>query len=227
MKKIIIAVDGYAACGKSTTAKAVAAALGYSYIDTGAMYRAVTHYFLEHFVEPTNKKDVSKAIDQIHISFHYNAQLGKSETFLNGVNVEKEIRTMAVSDKVSEVSALPEVRHCLVAQQQRMGKKKGIVMDGRDIGTTVFPGAELKIFVSAEMDTRARRRQEELLSKNELVTLDEIVENLNKRDRIDTTRAESPLRKAADAYDLDTTHLTIEEQVEIVLHWATALIAEA
>jgi cytidylate kinase len=222
IQKIIIALDGYSSCGKSTTAKIVAARLGYGYIDTGAMYRAVTLYFFEHNISLTNPKEISKALNEIQISFHYNPRTDQNETFLNGVNVEKEIRKMYISDRVSEVSALPEVRHAMVNQQQKMGRKKGIVMDGRDIGTRVFPEAELKLFMTADLNLRAIRRQQELLEKNQLVNLDEIRNNLEHRDRIDSGRKESPLRKAEDAIEIDTSFITIEEQVEMVLEIATS-----
>lgn len=224
MKKIVIAIDGYSACGKSSTAKQVAAQLNYAYIDTGAMYRAVTHYFLQHFVNPTNPRAVEDALKKIGIEFHYNAKTAANETYLNGLNVEREIRGMAVSERVSEVSALPRVRHCMVELQRKMGKKKGLVMDGRDIGTTVFPDAELKIFMTADFDERAARRQRELLEKKQLVELNAIRDNLAKRDHIDTTRAESPLRKAEDAYVIDTTHTTMDEQVNMILHMAREII---
>lgn len=217
MKKIVIALDGYSSCGKSTTAKLVAAQLGYAYIDTGAMYRAVTLYFLRHHVSLTNQKEIKEALENIDIDFHYNPKTGRNEVFLNGLNVEDEIRKMYISNQVSEVSVVPEVRHAMVAQQQKMGRKRGVVMDGRDIGTAVFPDAEVKIFMTADVDTRARRRQEELLEKKQLVNLDEIRENLQKRDHIDSTRKESPLRRAEDAHLLDTSHMTIDEQVEFVM----------
>ncbi|MFQ3575633.1 MAG: (d)CMP kinase [Cytophagales bacterium] len=221
MHHIIIAVDGFSGCGKSTTAKAVAQAMSYTYIDSGAMYRAVTLYFKENYVTLTNPKEVVKALENINISFIKNTKINRSDTCLNGVNVEDEIRKMYISENVSQVSALPEVRKAMVAQQQKMGKKGGVVMDGRDIGTTVFPNAELKIFVVADMMVRAQRRQQELLEKKQMVTLDEIIENLTMRDHIDSTRTESPLRKADDAFELDTTYLSIEEQVEIVVRLAT------
>ncbi|WP_161890213.1 (d)CMP kinase [Pontibacter russatus] len=217
MKKIVIALDGYSSCGKSTTAKLVAAQLGYAYIDTGAMYRAVTLYFLRHHVSLTNQKEIKEALENIDIDFHYNPKTGRNEVFLNGLNVEDEIRKMYISNQVSEVSVVPEVRRAMVAQQQKMGRKRGVVMDGRDIGTAVFPDAEVKIFMTADVDTRARRRQEELLEKKQLVNLDEIRENLQKRDHIDSTRKESPLRRAEDAHLLDTSHMTIDEQVEFVM----------
>ena len=224
MKKIVIAIDGYSACGKSSTAKRVAAQLNYAYIDTGAMYRAVTFYFLQNFINPTNPKAVEEALRNIGIEFHYNAKTGENETYLNGLNVEKEIRGMQVSERVSEVSTLPRVRSCMVELQRKMGKKKGVVMDGRDIGTTVFPDAELKIFMTADFDERAARRQRELLEKKQLVELDTVKQNLSKRDHIDTTRAESPLRKAEDAFVIDTTHTTMEEQVGSILSMAREII---
>lgn len=226
MQKIIIAVDGFSGCGKSTTAKSVASALGYSYIDSGAMYRAVTLYFDQNYINLTDTKKILKALDNIHITFEFNSKIGGSETFLNGLNVEEEIRTMYISERVSAVSAIPEVRHAMVQLQQKLGKKGGIVMDGRDIGTTVFPKAELKIFVVADMMIRAKRRQDELADKGDLVTLDDVIKNLSERDRIDSTRAESPLRRADDAKDLDTSYLTIDEQVDIVMHLATSKMVE-
>lgn len=219
MKKITIAIDGFSACGKSTTAKQVAALLGYQYIDSGAMYRAVTYYFLEHHVAFTNPKEVARALDDIKISFPLNAK-GHSETFLNGLNVEKKIRKMKVSENVSEVSALKVVRQAMVDQQRRMGKNKGIVMDGRDIGTVVFPDAELKLFLTADIQVRAFRRQQELLEKGDMVPIDAIILNLKKRDEIDSTRAESPLVKAEEAIEMDTTHVTIDEQVDEVIRQA-------
>lgn len=224
-KKIIIAIDGYSACGKSTTAKAVARQLGYAYIDTGAMYRAVTLYFLEHYVSLTNPAEVQKALDEIHITFVRSEKENNNHTYLNGLDVEEEIRKMYISDQVSEVSALPLVRHAMVAQQQRMGRKKGLVMDGRDIGTRVFPEAELKIFMTSDMDIRAQRRQQEFLEKEQIVDLDEVKRNLSHRDHIDTTRAESPLTKAPDAILLDNSYLTVPEQVEIVAKLARERIA--
>lgn len=226
MKKIVIALDGHSSCGKSTTAKQVAAELGYAYIDTGAMYRAVTLYFLEHHVSLTNPKEIKDALANIEITFHYNPKTQRNETYLNGLNVEDEIRKMYISDQVSEVSVVPEVRRAMVAQQQKMGRRRGVVMDGRDIGTAVFPDAEVKIFMTADVDTRARRRQQELLVKKQLVNLNEIKENLQKRDLIDSTRAESPLRRAEDAALLDTSHMTIDEQVEFVMHKVASKLLE-
>lgn len=224
MKKIIIAIDGYSACGKSTTAKLVAEKMHYAYVDTGAMYRAVTLYFLQHFVELTNPKAVEKALSEICITFRRNEKTGENETFLNGLKVEGEIRKMYVSEKVSEVSAIKEVRQTLVALQQKMGKKRGLVMDGRDIGTHVFPDAELKIFMEADINIRAVRRQEELLAKKQAMDLDDILNNLAHRDHLDTTRAESPLRKAEDAVLLDNSMLTIDEQVDMVVALAQSRI---
>lgn len=221
MKKIIIAIDGYSACGKSTTAKQVAAVLGYRYIDSGAMYRAVTLYFLDHHVALTNPKEVEKALAQVQLTFHVNSH-GVTEMFLNGVNVEKKIRKMRISENVSPVSALKEVRVAMVDQQRKLGKDKGIVMDGRDIGTVVFPDAELKLFLTADMQVRAARRQQELLEKDNLVDLDTVIANITERDRIDSTRKESPLVKATDAVEIDTTHITIDEQVDEVLRQAVS-----
>ena len=224
MDKIIIAIDGYSACGKSTTAKAVAHFLGYTYIDTGAMYRAVTLYFMNHYVNLTNPKQVQKALSQINLEFEQSSSHIGREIYLNGINVSKKIREMSVTERVSEVSALSSVREELVRQQIRMGKKKGVVMDGRDIGTVVFPDAELKVFMTAELRTRAARRQKELLDNDQLINLDVIIDNLKKRDHLDTTREVSPLKKAPDAFLLDTTHLTFSEQVEMVLNLATSAI---
>ncbi|WP_345242019.1 (d)CMP kinase [Nibrella saemangeumensis] len=217
MSKIVVAIDGYSSCGKSTTAKIVAARMGYAYIDTGAMYRAVSLYFFQNHISLTNPKEILAALERIQISFNFNARTGKNETCLNGLNVEEEIRKMYISNMVSEVSAIPEVRRAMVAQQQRMGRRRGVVMDGRDIGTKVFPDAEVKVFMTAETFIRAKRRQQELLEKGELINLDEIIQNIEKRDRIDTTRAESPLVQAPDAEVLDTSYMTIEEQVDWVI----------
>jgi len=221
LSKIVIAIDGYSACGKSTTAKEVAKILGYRYIDSGAMYRAVTLYFLDHHVALSNPKEVTKALQNIRISFHVNSK-GITETYLNGLNVEKDIRKMKVSSNVSQVSALKEVRAAMVEQQRKLGKEKGIVMDGRDIGTVVFPEAELKFFMTADMLVRAFRRQKELLESDRLVDLEEVIENIIQRDKIDTTREESPLRKAADAITIDTTHITVDEQVDEVVRQAVS-----
>ncbi len=223
MKKIIIAIDGYSACGKSTTAKEVAKELNYRYIDSGAMYRAVTLYFLDHLVAHTNPKEVDKALQAIQLSFRVNSK-GESEIFLNGINVEKGIRKMRISENVSQVSVIKEVRDAMVALQRKLGKEKGIVMDGRDIGTVVFPEAELKLFLTADILVRAFRRQKELLECDDMVDIDTIIENLEKRDKIDSTRKESPLRKAEDANSIDTTHITIDEQVDEVIRQALSEI---
>jgi cytidylate kinase len=219
LRKIVIAIDGYSACGKSTTAKDVATILGYKYIDSGAMYRAVTVYFLEHHISLSNPKEIVRALNNISISFKVNSK-GSTETYLNNLNVERDIRRMRISENVSQVSALHDVRVAMVEQQRKLGKDKGIVMDGRDIGTVVFPNAELKFFMTADILVRAFRRQKELLELDRLVDLDNVIENIEQRDMIDTTRKESPLRKAEDAVVIDTTHITIDEQVDEVVRLA-------
>jgi len=224
MRQLVIAIDGYSSCGKSTTAKAVAAELGYAYIDTGAMYRAVTLYLLEQHIDLDNLPRIEQALHDMDIAFRRNRQTGRNELCLDGQIREDEIRQMRISNGVSEVSVIPAVRHALVRQQQQMGRRRGVVMDGRDIGTTVFPDAEVKIFMTADTHTRALRRQEELALKNEQVPLEDIIENLQKRDHIDSTRAESPLRRAADAVLLDTSHMTIDEQVDFVLERVSATL---
>ncbi|MFC2186275.1 (d)CMP kinase [Peijinzhouia sedimentorum] len=224
MRKITIAIDGYSGCGKSSTAKAVAHSLQYIYIDSGAMYRAVTLYFSQHHISLTDDKAISKAISEIDVEFKINPKNGQQETYLNGLNVEQQIREMQISEKVSQVSAISEVRRAMVALQRKWGKNKGVVMDGRDIGTVVFPEAELKVFMLADVGIRAERRQKELLEKGHLIPLDEIISNLQKRDQIDTTRDVSPLKKADDAIELDTTNLTFEEQVHKVTMMATDII---
>ncbi len=216
--EIIIALDGFAGCGKSSTAKAVARELGYRYLDTGAMYRAVTHYFLEHLVPLNDTEEIKNALCAIHLNFAPHEQHGPNAIFLNDECIEAQIRTMRVSDYVSEVSAISVVRAFLVKQQQAIGQEKGLVADGRDVGTVIFPNAELKIFMSASMKARAQRRRAELLLKGESVAIEEIIKNLEKRDKIDTQRADSPLTKAPDAMTLDTSELTFEQQVaDIVL----------
>lgn len=215
MNKIVIAIDGFSSCGKSTMAKDLAKEIGYIYIDSGAMYRAVTLFCIQNNLIADGKVDektLSNLLNQIEISFVLSNQSGKPETMLNGVNVEKEIRTLAVSEQVSLVSAIAEVRHAMVAQQQKMGDRKGIVMDGRDIGTTVFPTAELKIFVTASPEIRAQRRLDEMAAKGEAASFEAILDNVKKRDYLDQNREESPLRKADDALLLDNSHLTIAEQ---------------
>ncbi len=217
MKKIVIAIDGNSGCGKSSTSKAIARQLQYIYIDTGAMYRAVTLFFIKNNIDLKNDLDVEEALKQIDISFEYNMETGKNETFLNGENVEHSIRQMDVSNLVSPVSEISRVRRKLVEQQRRLGAEKGVVMDGRDIGTVVFPDAELKIFMTANLEVRAERRQKELLEKNTNVELKEVIDNLENRDTIDTSRADSPLKKADDAYVVDTSNITFEEQVNQIL----------
>ncbi|HBK28486.1 MAG TPA: (d)CMP kinase [Parabacteroides sp.] len=215
MKKIIIAIDGYSSSGKSTMAKELAKETGYIYIDTGAMYRAVTLYALRQGYFEGNHVNEGKLkadMPNISISFQFNPSTGKSDTFLNGENVEKEIRSMEVAKKVSLVASLSFVRKAMVAQQQAMGKEKGIVMDGRDIGTVVFPDAELKLFVTASPEVRARRRVEELLAKGEKVSYEEVLENVKERDYLDSTRKESPLRQAKDALVLDNSNMSRAEQ---------------
>ncbi|MGF0098292.1 (d)CMP kinase [Prevotella sp. SGI.027] len=221
MKKIVIAIDGYSSCGKSTMARNLARQLGYVYVDTGAMYRAVTLYALRHqLFEADGEVDAAslqQAMPDMRISFQFNKQTGKPDTYLNDELVEQEIRTMQVSEKVSKIAALPFVRTALVAQQQRMGKDKGIVMDGRDIGTVVFPHAELKIFVTASAEVRAQRRYDELQQKGMPVRYDDILKNVQERDYIDSHREVSPLRKADDAIELDNSNLTIDEQQQWLL----------
>lgn len=215
MKKIIIAIDGFSSCGKSTMAKDLAREIGYIYIDSGAMYRAVTLYSIENGLFNEGRIDAGQLKEQIgniHISFRLNPETGRPDTYLNGVNVEDKIRTMEVSSRVSPVAALDFVRKAMVAQQQEMGKAKGIVMDGRDIGTTVFPDAELKIFVTASPEIRAQRRYDELKAKGEEAGFDEILENVKQRDYIDQHREVSPLRKADDALLLDNSRMSIAQQ---------------
>ena len=215
MKKITIAIDGYSSCGKSTMAKDLAREVGYIYIDSGAMYRAVTLYCLENQLfteEGIDTIRLEAAMPGIQISFQLNPETGRPMTFLNGANVEDRIRTMEVSNHVSPVAALPFVREALVKLQQEMGKEKGIVMDGRDIGTAVFPDAELKIFVTASAEIRAQRRYDELQAKGQEASFDEILANVKERDYIDQHREVSPLRQANDALLLDNSNLTIEEQ---------------
>lgn len=218
--KITIAIDGFSSCGKSTTAKEIAKVLNYAYVDTGAMYRAVTLYFIQNHISVTNPKEISNAVSQIQITFRRNPDTLENEIYLNGLNVAIEIRKMYVSDHVSVVSAIPDVRRALVAQQKQMGKGKGLVMDGRDIGTVVFPDADLKIFMTADPLIRAQRRQAELLQKGDMVNLEEILDNLKKRDEIDTTRSDSPLKMADDAVMLDNTMMTFDEQVAFIMELA-------
>lgn len=215
-KKIVIAIDGFSSCGKSTFAKAIAAKLGYIFIDTGAMYRAVTLYALEHGAIVEGEVDaarVEELLPQIEISFRFNEERGASDIYINGVYAEERIRTIEVSNCVSKVSSIGVVRKKLVAMQQQMGRERGVVMDGRDIGTVVFPDAELKIFMTADPQVRAERRYKELTAKGDNVTLEEIVENVISRDKADMTRAISPLRRADDALELDNSYMSVEEQM--------------
>lgn len=215
MKKITIAIDGHSSCGKSTMAKDLARRIGYVYIDTGAMYRAVTLFAMRHNLIANGQVDAAKLqeeMDNIHISLHLNPETQRPDTYLNGECVEREIRTMEVSRHVSLIAALPFVRSAMVEMQREMGKEKGVVMDGRDIGTVVFPHAELKIFVTASAEVRAQRRYDELTAKGEECNYEEILENVKERDHIDSTRETSPLRQAEDAIVLDNTHMTIPEQ---------------
>ncbi len=220
MKKIIIAIDGWSSTGKSTLAKELAKALRYVYVDSGAMYRAVTLYFLRNHVDWTTKKEVKKALKQITIEFQNNPAIDKTEIYLNGENVEYVIRDLVVAEKVSEIAAIKEVREFAVAQQKKMGKQKGIIMDGRDIGTVVFPKAELKIFMTADPSVRVERRFKELFDKNPNVTIEEVKANLEMRDYIDSHREISPLKQAKDSIVLDNTNLTQKEQFQRAMEWA-------
>lgn len=222
MEKIIIAIDGFSSCGKSTMAKDLAHELGYIYVDTGAMYRCVALYALQHklFLKDgeINIPELEAAMPNINISFKLNKETGRPDTYLNNENVENKIRTMEVSLHVSSIAAIPFVREALVAQQQKMGKDKGIVMDGRDIGTVVFPNAELKIFVTASPEVRAQRRYDELMEKGMEADYNEILENVKQRDYIDSHRDVSPLRKAGDAIELDNSNISIEEQKQWLIN---------
>jgi cytidylate kinase len=219
-KKIIITIDGWSSCGKSTLAKQLAKKLGYVYVDSGAMYRAITLYFLRNHIDWTDNKEVYAALKQVHLDFHFNEKNETTEIYLNDENVEYVIRDLVIAEKVSDVAAIKEVRSFLVAQQQKMGQKKGIVMDGRDIGTVVFPKAELKIFMTADNAVRVERRFKELFEKNPNITIEEVKINLEMRDYIDSHREVSPLRKADDAIVLDNTNLTEDEQFQKALAWA-------
>lgn len=218
-EQIIIAIDGHSSCGKSTLAKELARELGYRHIDSGSMYRAITLYFLRNNVSINHIDEVKEALGNIRLSFVKNESTGKPEICLNGEDVAHNISDMIVAEKVSEVAAIKEVRAFAVAQQQEMGKDKGIVMDGRDIGTVVFPEAELKIFMTADMDVRAKRRFQELYEKNPNITYEEVIANIQMRDYIDSNREESPLTQAADAVVLDNTSLDRDEQLKKALGW--------
>ena len=220
LQKIIITIDGWSSCGKSTLAKQLAKELGYIYIDSGAMYRAITLYFLRNHVDWSIPGAVHTALKDIFIEFIFNPKSESSETHLNSENVEYVIRDLVVAEKVSDVASIKEVRDFAVRQQKAMGKQKGIVMDGRDIGTVVFPNAELKIFMTADNEIRVERRFKELYAKNPNITLEEIKTNLEMRDYIDSHREASPLRQAEDALVLDNSHLSIKQQLDIALQWA-------
>lgn len=227
MKKITIAIDGFSSTGKSTVAKKLAKALGYIYVDTGAMYRAVTLFALENgfFKEDVlDKSALIKSLVTIQLQFKFNEETQQSDIHLNGKNVEKEIRTLRVSNKVSPVATVPEVREKLVAMQQQMGKDKGVVMDGRDIGTVVFPDAELKLFMTASPEKRASRRYKELLDRGDKVTYEEVLKNVQERDRIDSTRETSPLKQAVDAIPFDNSDMGLEEQFERIHQFALRII---
>ena len=220
MKKITIAIDGHSSCGKSTMAKDLAREVGYVYVDTGAMYRSVTLFAFRNGLftdDGINEKELRRRMPEIQISFKFNPETGRPDTYLNGELVEKDIRTMEVSNKVSPIATLGFVREAMVAQQQQMGKDKGVVMDGRDIGTTVFPDAELKVFVTASAEVRAQRRYDELKAKGMEADYDDILKNVQERDYIDSHREVSPLRKADDAIELDNSHMTIPEQKQWLL----------
>lgn len=220
MKNIIIAIDGHSGCGKSSTAKSVAKILGLKYIDSGATYRAATLYFLRNGVDINDSVAVNEGLKQINIDIGFNPETGKYETWLNDENVENDIRRMQVTDKVSEVSAIPEVRVAMTAEQRRMAEGASVIMDGRDIGTTVFPYADLKIFMTADVNIRAERRVKELIENDMAADFETVRENLLKRDRIDSGRSVSPLRRAEDAIDIDTTNLTFDDQVDEIVQLA-------
>ena len=216
-KNVIITIDGWSSCGKSTLAKQLAKKLGYVYIDSGAMYRAITLYFLRNHIDWTDASEVETALDNIHLHFEYNDKSKQSEIYLNDENVEYVIRDLVIAEKVSDVAAIAAVRKFAVSQQQKMGKKGSTVMDGRDIGTTVFPKAEFKIFMTADIAVRVERRFKELFEKNPNVTVEEVTSNLEMRDYIDSNREVSPLRKAKDAIVLDNTNISMSQQLDIAL----------
>jgi CMP/dCMP kinase len=221
--KIIITIDGWSSCGKSTLAKQLAKKLGYAYIDSGAMYRAITLYFLRNHIDWTDDKEVTNALKDIHLHFEVNEISQQSEIFLNDENVEYLIRDLIIADKVSDIAAIEKVRKAAVALQQKMGEKSGIVMDGRDIGTTVFPNAALKIFMTADITVRVERRYKEMFEKNPNILLEDVMTNLEMRDYIDSNRAVSPLRKADDAIVLDNTNIDMKEQLKIALQFVKDL----
>ena len=224
-KKIIITIDGWSSCGKSTLAKQLAKELGYVYVDSGAMYRAITLYFLRNNIDLAKKKDINTALNNISLEFVFNSKSNSSEIYLNGENVEYLIRDLIIAEKVSDVAAIKEVREFAVDQQKKMGAKKGIIMDGRDIGTVVFPKAELKIFMTADNAIRVQRRFKELFEKNPNVTIEEVKDNIEMRDYIDSHREVSPLRKAKDAIELDNTNLSEKEQFTKAVVWSKERIS--
>jgi cytidylate kinase len=224
-KKIIITIDGWSSCGKSTLAKQLASELGYLYIDSGAMYRSITLYFLRNHIDWTKHRAVEEALKNIVLDFVYNMHSQQNEIFLNEENVEYLIRDLVIAEKVSDVAAIKAVRQFAVAQQQSLGKGKGIVMDGRDIGTVVFPKAELKIFMTADKAVRIERRFKELYAKNPNITIEEVRDNLEMRDYIDSHREVSPLRQADDAIELNNSNLTMKQQLEIALKWVKERIS--
>lgn len=218
-RKINIAIDGHSSCGKGTLAKALAKELNYLFIDSGAMYRAVTLFMLRNKIRPNNHVEIAETLKEIQINFKYNKENNRYETYLNNENVEQEIRELAVAENVSYFSEVSQIRQFLVKQQQEIGKNKGVVMDGRDIGTVVFPYAELKIFMTADVNTRAERRYKEMVELGKDVSIDAIRQNLTERDKIDSSRSDSPLHMAKDALLMDNSHLNKQEQFEIALNW--------
>ncbi|WP_047545959.1 (d)CMP kinase [Psychroserpens sp. Hel_I_66] len=229
MQKITIAIDGYSSTGKSTVAKQLAKALGYVYVDSGAMYRAVTLFAMQNgFIQRSSfdKESLISRLDHIDITFKFNKELGFAEVYLNGKNVEKDIRTLEVSQFVSQVATISEVREQLVKQQQNFGKNKGVVMDGRDIGTVVFPNAELKLFMTASAEKRAQRRYEELLERGDDISYNDVLKNVQSRDHIDSTREDSPLTMAEDAIKIDNSNLTLKEQFDLVFKLSEEKIKE-
>ncbi len=226
MGKIIVAIDGVSGSGKSSTARAVAQQLGYSYIDTGAMYRAVALFFLREQIDSPSPEQVQSEMDRISLDFKFNHKVGRNEILLNGISVEDHIRSMEVNETVSDISALPAVRKALRTRQQELGKDKGVVMDGRDIGTAIFPKAELKVFFTADVEVRSRRRRLDFVRDGDQVSLEQIEENLKERDHKDIRRNSSPLTKASDAYEIDTSNITLQEQIQQVLELARKRIIE-
>lgn len=223
-KKIIIAIDGYSSCGKSTLAKALARRLNYNFIDTGAMYRAITLYFIRKNVHLDDPASVEEALANIHLRFEFNEEKGRSDIHLNDENVEQFIREMTIAQKVSEVAAIKAVRVFAVEQQQSMGRERGVVMDGRDIGTVVFPEAELKIFMTADIEVRVKRRYLEMQEQHQNISIEDVVNNLQMRDYIDSNREESPLRQAEDARTLNNSDMSPEQQLTLALKWVEEVL---